>query len=57
MAGKATSLHFSVVDRTNHKTVLQKTFFNAKELKDYLKDPAFLEKYPENRFYTVKETY
>jgi hypothetical protein len=57
MAGKAKSLYLSIVDRKTHKTVLHKQFFEAKSLNEFLKDETLREKYPNDQYQFVKETY
>lgn len=57
MAGKAKSLYVSIVDRKTHKTVLNQMFFEAKAMNAFLKDPTLLEKYPNDTYYIVKESY
>lgn len=57
MAGKAKSCYLTVTDKTTHKSVFHKVFFNAKAMNDYVKTPEFLEKYPPNVYNYVKETY
>jgi hypothetical protein len=57
MAGKAKSMYLTVCPKGSHISVFSKMFFNAKELNDYIKTPEFLEKYPEDKFQIIKETY
>lgn len=57
MAGKATSVYLTVTEKTTHKTVFQKTFFNMTSLKDYVKTPEFKTLYPEEQYNIIKETY
>lgn len=57
MAGKSKSVHFSVVDSKTHKTVMQRTFFNASDVKKFIKEQDIEVKYPKPTFYLVKEVY
>lgn len=57
MAGKAKSCYLTVTEKTTHKTVLSKVFFNARDMNDYIKTPEFLAKYPPDQYNYVKETY
>ena len=57
MAGKSKSTYVSIVDSKTHKTVLQKTFFNAVAVKEFLNSKEIQEKYPKPDYYMVKETY
>lgn len=57
MAGKAKSCYLTVTEKTTHKSVFHKVFFNAKAMNDYVKTEEFLEKYPSSEYNYVKETY
>jgi hypothetical protein len=57
MAGKAKSCYLTVTEKTTHKSVFHKVFFNAKAMNDYVKTEEFLEKYPPELYNYVKETY
>ena len=57
MGGKAKSVYLSVIDLVTHKTVFRRTFLDAKGYNENLKDSKFLEAYPSDRFYYVKEIY
>jgi hypothetical protein len=54
MAGKATSVYVTVSDR-NHKTIVHKQFFNAKDANVFMAEMA--EKYPKPDYFIIKETY
>lgn len=57
MAGKAKSVYLTVCPKGSLSSVLSKVFFNAKDMRDYIKTPEFIEKYPEDKFQIIKETY
>jgi hypothetical protein len=57
MAGKAKSLYLTVCPKGQHKSVMQKMFFDAKGYNDYVKSEEFLAKYPPTEFDHIKETY
>jgi hypothetical protein len=57
MAGKAKSCYLTVTDKTTHKSVFHRMFFNAKSMADYTKTPEFQAKYPPDVYNYVKETY
>jgi hypothetical protein len=57
MAGKAKSCYLTVCPKGSIKSVLSKMFFTAAELNKFIKTPEFLEKYPENEYNIIKETY
>jgi ATP adenylyltransferase/5',5'''-P-1,P-4-tetraphosphate phosphorylase II len=57
MAGKAKSVYLVVADLKTHKTIFTKTFFNVAEYHAYVATEEFLEKYPKDQFYYVKEVY
>lgn len=57
MAGKAKSCYLTVTEKTTHKSVFHKVFFNAKAMNEHVKTPEFLEKYPPELYNYVKETY
>jgi hypothetical protein len=57
MAGKAKSTYVTVADKTTHKSVERKMFYNAKEANAFMKDSATLEKYPAEKYYIIKEVY
>jgi hypothetical protein len=57
MAGKAKSNYLSVVLRENHKTVLNKMFFNIGDLNKFIATDEFKELYPNEVYYIVKESY
>jgi hypothetical protein len=57
MAGKATSVYLTVSDKVTHKTAFHKIFFRMDDLKKYIAEPEFIEKYPTDKFYITKEIY
>jgi hypothetical protein len=57
MAGKATSVYLSVVDKKTHMTTESKKFFKMAELNAYISTEEFKEKYPLDVYYLVKETF
>lgn len=57
MAGKAKSCYLTVADKATHKSVLNRVFLKMGDLNDFVKTEEFLEKYPADKFYIVKETY
>lgn len=57
MAGKAKSVYLTVADKVTHKAVLNRVFLRMGDLNDFVKTEEFLEKYPADKFYIVKETY
>ena len=57
MAGKAKSCYLTVADKKTHKSVLHRVFLNMGSLNDFIKTEAFLEQYPPEQYYYVKETY
>jgi hypothetical protein len=57
MAGKAKSCYLTVTEKTTHKSVFHKVFFNARAMNDHVKTEEFLEKYPPELYNYVKETY
>ena len=57
MAGKATSCYLTVCPKGSFKSVMTKVFFTSAELNRYIKTPEFQEKYPEEEFSIIKETY
>jgi hypothetical protein len=57
MAGKATSVYLSVVDKKTHITSESRKFFKMAELNAYISTEEFKEKYPLDVYYIVKETY
>jgi hypothetical protein len=57
MAGKAKSCYLTVTEKTTHKSVFHKVFFDAKSMNDYVKSPEFQAKYPPDQYNHVKETY
>lgn len=57
MAGKATSVYLSVVDKKTHITSESRKFFKMAELNAYIGTEEFKEKYPLDVYYIVKETY
>ena len=57
MAGKSKSWYLTVADLKTHKTVFTKVFYNIADLKTYVAEPEFIEKYPTTEFYVVRETY
>jgi hypothetical protein len=57
MAGKAKSCYLTVTEKTTHKSVFHKVFFNAKSMNDHVKTEEFLAKYPPSEYNYVKETY
>ena len=57
MAGKATSVYLSVVNKKTHMTSESKKFFKMAELNAYIKTDEFKAKYPLDIYYIVKETY
>lgn len=57
MAGKAKSCYLTVSDKKTHKSVLHKMFFNMPDLNAFVKTEKFLQEYPPEQYYLVKETY
>jgi hypothetical protein len=57
MGGKATSIYLTVCPKGSHISVFKKVFFEAKAYNEFVRDPAFIEKYPKDRFDVIKETY
>ena len=57
MAGKAKSCYLTVTEKTTHKSVFHKVFFNAKAMNDYVRTEEFVAKYPPELYNYVKETY
>ena len=57
MAGKAKSCYLSVTDNATRKTVLNKVFFQAKDMNQFVATDEFKEKYPAALFTVSKETY
>jgi len=57
MAGKATSVYLTVSDKSTHKTILHKVFFNMNGLNEFVSTDEFKEKYPADTYYISKETY
>lgn len=57
MAGKAKSCYLSVTDNVTRKVVLNKMFFTAADMNNYIKTPEFLALYPPDKFHLSKETY
>lgn len=57
MANKATSVYLTVADKVTHKSVLNKVFFKMADLNEFVKTEDFLEKYPSEQYYIVKEVY
>ncbi|MFY8212009.1 MAG: hypothetical protein ACOVLB_05025 [Candidatus Nanopelagicus sp.] len=57
MAGKAKSVYLTVSPKGKLQSVLNKVFFNAKDLDAFIKTDEFKEKYPEDQFTIFKETY
>ena len=57
MAGKAKSCYLTVADKKTHKAILSKVFLRMGDLNDFVKTEEFIEKYPSDQFYIVKETY
>ena len=57
MAGKATSCYLTVCAKGTHQSVFNKTFFNNKDLNQYIKSDAFKAKYPDSMFTVIKEIY
>ena len=57
MAGKATSVYLTVSDKTTHKTVLHKVFFNMTGLNTFVADEKFKALYPAETYYITKEIY
>ena len=57
MAGKAKSCYLTVADKKTHKSVLSRVFLKMGDLNDFIKTEEFLEKYPSEQYYIVKETY
>ena len=55
MAGVAKSCYLSVYDRQERKTVFTRVFFKMADLKQFIKDNEFEEKYPRERYDIVKE--
>jgi hypothetical protein len=51
MAGKATSVYLSVVDKKTHMTTESKKFFKMAELNAYISTEEFKEKYPLDVYY------
>jgi len=57
MGGKAKSVYLSVCPKGSHKSVLRKTFFDAKGYNGFIKTEEFKEKYPADKFDLIKEVY
>lgn len=57
MAGKAKSCYLTVLPKGELKRVLNKMFFDAKSMRDYMATEEFKETYPADKFDFVKETY
>ena len=57
MAGKATSVYLTVSDKSTHKTVLHKVFFNMTGLNKFIAEDAFKALYPLDTYYITKEIY
>jgi hypothetical protein len=57
MAGKATSVYLTVSDKTTHKSILHKVFFNMTGLNQFVATDDFKEKYPADIYYITKEIY
>jgi hypothetical protein len=51
------SWYLSVVDASTNKTIINKMFFTAPKMNEYIKQQEILEKYPRPNFYIVKENY
>jgi hypothetical protein len=56
MAGTAKSVHLTVTT-LDHKTILRKMFFNAKQYNEFVKTEDFKTKYPTTEFIIIKEVY
>mgnify|MGYP003657452144 CR=1 FL=1 len=57
MAGKATSVYLTVSDKSTHKAIFHKMFFNATEMNKFTATDEFKEKYITPEFYLTKEVY
>lgn len=57
MAGKAKSIYLTVTPIGTLKSVLNKVFFDAKALREYLASEEFKTKYPADQFTIYKDTY
>lgn len=57
MAGKAKSCYLTVADKKTHKTALHRVFLNMQDLNNFVKSEKFLQEYPTEQYYIVKETY
>lgn len=57
MAGKAKSVYLTVCPKGKLQSVLNKVFFDAKSLRDYMATDEFKAKYPAEEFTIHKETY
>lgn len=57
MAGKAKSCYLTVTPVGQLKSVLNKVFFDAKSMRDYMATDEFRAMYPDIKYTFVKETY
>lgn len=57
MGGKATSIYLVVCPKNNHLSVFKKTFFNAKDYREYIATEEFKTLYPKEKFDIIKEVY
>ena len=58
MAGKATSVYLTVTPINQPlKSVFNKTFFVAAELRKFVNSPEFKEKYPDTEYQIITEVY
>lgn len=57
MAGKAKSVYLTVCPIGKLQSVLNKVFFDAKALREFIGSDDFKEKYPLESFTIHKETY
>ena len=57
MAGTAKSIYLTVCPKGSHKSVFNKTFFNAKDYNEYVKSEEFKAKYPKEEFEIIREVY
>jgi hypothetical protein len=57
MAGKATSVYLTVSDKSTHKTVFHKMFFNMTGLNQFVGTDEFKALYPLDVYYITKEVY
>ena len=57
MAGKAKSVYLTVSPKGQLQSVLNKVFFDAKALNEFIKSEEFQAKYPADQFTIFKDTY